>query len=371
MFKHFRIFLILVSILYFPIQSSAQSISIKPTELMKNAQVLYFSNFDLFNIGSAQFLFEVTINGIAAGNPADLGNTVIEIELELDGQVVSRAASDPFPTVLSNVNYTASNIDLIYNQTFPGSNMTINFNTELFSPDDQFENELYGSGKARRGIYRFKAKLYIDNALIQDYQTPIFKITNPSNIQLSSPGNRVGSNIPDEILTEFPVFAFFSDGTEFIVNVYEKLSHHQSVEDVINSGNKIFQSDPINFSVLDYATAANYGQAQPLQIGHTYYWYVDVLVPTTAGTEKIRSEIFQFKIVDTAGSTEEGTAVTSILELLRPIVGSQVDNISKDLSNFELKNIRLNGKPITIYELHQIIDSYDGHLIEVLDLVLY
>lgn len=367
MFKYFRIFLILVFILYFPIQSSAQSISIQPTELMKNAQRLYFSNFDLFNIGSAQFLFEVTMSGIAAGNPADLGNTVIEIELELDGQVVSRATSDPFPTVLSNVTYTASNIDLIYNQTFPGSNITISFNTELFSPDDKFEDELYGSGKARRGIYRFRAKLYRNNLLIQDYQTPSFKITNPSDIQLSSPGNKVGSGFPSEVMTEFPVFAFFSDGTEFIVSVYEKLAHHQSVEDVINSGNAMLISDPISTPVFNYAAV----NGQPLQIGHTYYWFVDVLVPTTAGTEKFRSEVFQFKVVDSNGYTPEGTAVASILELLRPIVGSQVDNISKNLSDFELKNIRLNGKPITIYELQQIIDGYEGHLVEILDLVVY
>ena len=365
MLKHFRLFLILITLLYLPIQSGAQSISIQPTEMMKNAQVLYFSNFDLFNLGSAQFLFEVTINGIAAGSQTDLGNTVIEIELELNGRVVSRATSDPFPTILSNVSYTASNIALINNQTFPGSNMVITFNTELFSPDNDFEDELYGSGKARRGIYRFKAKLYRNNQLIQEFQTTSFKITNPSDIQLSTPGNKAGSGIPAET-NDFPVFTFFSDGTEFILKVYEKLPHHQSIEDVINSGNPICE-EPLNTPILNYAAAIT---GQPLQFGNTYYWYVDVLVPTTSGTETFSSEVFQFKVTQATGASAEGTALASIIEMLRPIIGNRVDNYSKDLSDFELKNIRLNGRPITVYELHQIIDSYEGHLVEIMDLVL-
>ena len=118
----------------------------------------------------------------------------------------------------------------------------------------------------------------------------------------------------------------------------------------------------------DYSNATT---GQPLQFGKTYYWYVDVLVPTTAGTEKFRSEVYQFKVTQGDGSSGEGTAVVSVLEMLRPIVGNQVDNFSKSLSDYELKNIRLNGKPITIYELYQIIDGYEGHLVEILELGLY
>ena len=79
MLKHFKLLLILITLLYLPQQSNAQSISIQPTELMRNAQVLYFSNFDFFNLGGAQHLFDVTVSGLDAGNPQDPGNTIIEI----------------------------------------------------------------------------------------------------------------------------------------------------------------------------------------------------------------------------------------------------------------------------------------------------
>jgi len=368
MLKHFKLLLILITFLYLPIDSSAQSISIRPTTLMGNAQVLYFSNFDFFNLGGAQHLFDVTVNGLDPGNPQDPGNTVIEIELILNNQVVSRAESDPFPTIInSSATYTASNIELIYLQKlFQNSTLTLNFNVDLFSPDDKFENELYGSGKARSGVYRFHVELYRNGQLLDEYSSPAFKIKNPSNIQLSTPGDKAGSGTPQES-NDFPVFTFFSDGDDFILKVFEKMAHHQSVEDVINSSNPICE-EQLNVPILDYSTATT---GQPLQIGKTYFWYVDVLVPTTAGTETFRSEVFQFKVTQGTGSSAEGTAVSSIIEMLRPIVGNQADDLSKTFSDFELKNIRLNGKPITIYELHQIIDGYEGHLIELLDLVVY
>ena len=104
---------------------------------------------------------------------------------------------------------------------------------------------------------------------IHESSSPSFTIINPSDIQLSSPGNKVGSGIPQEIMTEFPVFTFFSDGTEFILHVFEKLSHHNSIEDVINSGNPIC-SEPLPTPVFNYALTTT---GQPLQVGHTYYWY--------------------------------------------------------------------------------------------------
>jgi len=336
--------------------------------------VLYFSNFDLLNQGTAKYIFDVTIDNITQS----WENTKIILEVELDGQIVASAESDPFLLTEppgSSDEWKASNDVLINAQTFPGSGMLIEFNTTSIDPpfrDTKFEDELFNSGKARKGRYILRGKL-INNTynwpLIPE-RTPelVFLISNPSNIQLSGPGNRVGQGMPMEIMTEFPVFAFFYDGSEYIFNLYEKLSFHTSVEDVINSKNPIYQSEPLIAPILNYADAIG---GQPLQVGSTYYWYVDVLVYTTAGVEKFRSEVYQFKVTQGTGTNAEGIAFASIIEMLRPIVGNQVDDLSKNLSDFELKTIRLNGKPITMYELHQIIDGYEGHLVEVLELVLY
>lgn len=365
MLKLFKLILILITLLYLPQQSSAQTINIIPTQTLQDAQVMYFSNFDIFDVGSPFYLFDVEIGGITHTYPY----AEIVLEFKLNQVTIASATSDPFtiPVPPSGNSWKASNIELLKTHTFPGSGMIIEFNTTSFDPpDDNFEDEVYGSGRARSSIYELYVRLLI-NSTQEDEEIVTLKITNPSNIQLSGPGNKVGSGIPHEIMTELPVFTFFSDGTEFILHIFEKLSHHNSIEDVINSGNPIC-SEPLTTPVFNYAVTTT---GQPLQAGHTYYWYVDVLVPTTAGIEKFRSEVFQFKLIQASGAPPEGTAVTSVIEMLRPVVGNQVDNISKNLADFELKNIRLNGKPITIYELHQIIDGYEGHLIEVLDLVLY
>jgi len=381
MLKHLKLFLILITLLYLPLQSFGQAtpqIAISPTPMLQNAQVLYFSNLDLFDLGNPQYLFDVRILNVTQDWP----DTRISLELQLGTHIVATAESDPFllEQPPSGTSWSANNIELINAQTFPGSQMVINFSTTSLTPPgtgskpfsvevggSTFEDDLYGSGKASSGKYILRGKL--ENDAWTSNPPPVeivLIITNPSNIQLSTPGNRAGSGTPDET-TDFPVFTFFSDGDDFILKIFEKMAHHQSVEDVINSSNPICE-EPLNVSILDYATA---NTGQPLQVGKTYYWYVDVLVPTTAGTETFRSEVFQFKVTQGTGSTGEGTAVTSILEMLRPIVGNQVDNFSKSLSDYELKNIRLNGKPITIYELYQIIDGYEGHLVEILELGLY
>ncbi len=367
MLKHFKLFLILITLLYLPLQSFGQNpqIAITPTHTLQNAQVVYFSNFDIFNVGNAQYLFDLRIMNIAPGTPTDIP-AHLEIEFYLDNGLVASAISDEFFVVLDqNANYQASNIQLInFNQI--GDFTNLNFSTTFEPPDENFEDEFYGSGKARRGFYVLKSSLYVNDIQGSPFSTEInILVKNPSDIQLSTPGNRAGSGIPPET-NDFPVFTFFSDGTEFILKIFEKLAHHNSVEDVINSGNPICE-EPLTVPVLDYASATT---GQPLQTGNTYFWFVDVLVPTTAGTETFRSEVYQFKVAQASGSSAEGVAVTSILEMLRPVVGNQVDDYSKSLTDFELKNIRINGKPITIYELHQIIDGYEGHLIEVLDLIL-
>jgi hypothetical protein len=368
MLKHFKLFLILITLLYLPLQSFGQNpgIAITPTQALQTAQVLYFSNFDIFDVGNAQYLFDVRINNVVLGTPGnENARLILKLYLDDPSNPIASASSDLFPVAnLPGAQYSASNVQLI-NAGQIGVFINLNFSSTFDPPDTKFEDEFYGSGKARRGIYWLQAILQVTG--FPDSETTVrLLITNPSDIQLSTPGNKAGSGTPLET-NDFPVFTFFSDGTEYILKVFEKLAHHNSVEDVINSGNPICE-EPLNTPVLDYATATT---GQPLQIGHTYFWYVDVLVPTTAGTETFRSEVYQFKVAQATGTSAEGVAVASIIEMLRPIVGNQVDDLSKNLSDFELKNIRLNGKPITIYELHQIIDGYEGHLVEVLDLVLY
>jgi len=372
MFKKFSIIMMLFLICTSSLQLFAQNpqVNIMATPTLQSAQVLYFSNFDIFNVGQAQYLFDVIVKDIVPGvSTDDVGR--VELYFYLDDPInpVAEAISDDFYLKqVSGAIQRATNIELIQLRQLQDFR-DIDFSTNFDPPDTKFEDELYGSGKARSGDYSLRMELYINNSMV-DYDELHIVVSNPSNIQLISPGYKVGSGTPEEVMTEFPIFTFASDGTEFLLSIYEKLSHHTSIEDVINSGNPIYQtspSDPLMTPVLNYAQAGG----QPLIIGSTYYWYVEVLVPTTGGNEKFRSEVYQFKVVEAGPPESGGQAFSSILEMLRPVVGNEADNLSKNLNDFSLKTIKINGRTITLYELQQILENYEGHLVEVSELVLY
>lgn len=366
MMKKINFIFLLFLTLYIQSGFAEPKIRIKMNPLFEGSKlnVMYFSNFDIFNKGTAKYIFDIEIYDITE---PQYDNTLIEFEVRLDGQLIAYTRSDPF-TLLRPANgtsWSAGNDVLINTQSFPGSGMIIEFNTsEFYPPDSDFEDEFYGSGKARRGQYTLEARITV-NGVTEEAGLNI-TITNPSTIQLSGPGNRAGQGPPQEVPTEFPVFTFYSDGTEFMLYIYEKLAHHNSVEDVINSGNPI-ASISLDRTVLNYAGASG----QPLQSGKTYFWFVDVLVYTTAGVETFRSEIFNFKVVDSQ-STGEGTqALSSILEMLRPLIGNQVDSYRRTLSDFELTTIRINGRTVSEFELQQIIQNYQGKSIEISDIGIY
>jgi hypothetical protein len=260
------------------------------------------------------------------------------------------------------------------NTGIPIGGLIVKFDRQSFNePDDSFKKEILKGGKLPRAVYIFRICLLDasnDNKI--DCDSKEIVISNPSFIKPISPGNEVGVGEPEEIYTEFPVFQFDTDLLEpqrdpFHVQIFKKLDYHASIDEVLTTTPHLdYKTDRMVFS---YEEVPN---AQPLEPG-TYIWRVEMIVQTSGGPEIIPSPAYAFivkNITDDAQNTIENEAVIDIGNLLRALLGDRAEPIIEKLNNYRLTEIRVNGDPISVSELYEIIDNYQGHTIEIKDLEL-
>lgn len=60
----------------------------------------------------------------------------------------------------------------------------------------------------------------------------------------------------------------------------------------------------------------------------------------------------------------------NITLLLEPLLGNRAETIAKDLSNYDLTSIKLNGKTISLQEFYQILNGYEAGRFDIKDLEL-
>lgn len=365
--KHFGISL-LVMLLVFSSFGQAQEPSLELTLYRNTFHVMYISDFDFLKQGTANYIFDVYIREVNQDWP----NTKLRIEIVKDGLSIATAESNPFLLEKpgSKNFYRASNIDLI--NTGKIEELPILFDLgNVNSPDDDFQNKVLASGKIPRGDYLLILTLSNDNwtPSSKSVRQPL-NIINPSTVQLITPGVKVGSGAPEVIQTEFPVYQFNSDATEFTVYIYEKLPHHTSIDDVISSSNPVleYQTNSPVFTYNNFA-GGNPITAQPLQTGSTYFWFVDAEFMTTSGLESIRSEVWQFKIVEPGSGNNQGN-LGNLMQQLQQLLGPNASQVLNELSGFNLDKIYFNGSELSMQELMQVIDDYQNENIEILDLTI-
>ena len=199
-----------------------------------------------------------------------------------------------------------------------------------------------------------------------------FDITNPYFIQLIAPGTESGSGFKDDVYTEFPVFQWNGSGNRYEVVVFEKKFALQSLDNIMNM-NPNWRSGPIESFSAQYPQAGEVDEIViPLEFGKTYYWVVRMLIQTSAGEEFEDSEIWEFKLVDpiSLGDEQNEIARNELIDFLRDLIGEKADELAKQLGNYGVKTINVNGKDITLEDLYQIINEYRLKEVEVVDLIL-
>jgi hypothetical protein len=338
-------------------------------------ETLYISDLDILQLGSSQEFFLVGIFNFSA---TPIENAVLKLEFLKDGELLADMTSFPFeiPARLVSHNYY-SNVDILSNQAYLGSEplernrIRVRESNVETDEIDNVERNILATGKAPAGEYVLRGT--ITSPSMNDTQgEDHFYISNPSFVQLVSPGVEAGSGFSGEIFSEFPVFQWNGNGQEYQVVVFEKKFAIESLDNILNMTPN-WESPRVNAYSIQYpqASGGENGVVIPLEYGKTYYWAVRMFIGTSSGEEELTSEIYEFKLTDPTdlGNEQGQIARNQIIDFLRDIIGPRADELAKSLGGYKLSSIYLNEQEITLQEFYQIINEYRLKEVQIVELI--
>lgn len=365
--------LLLMFVVLFIGKIPAQTIDLVLSPRLEMAHVVYLSDFAFIEKQNAaalqsQFLFQVTFSGFSGQE----GKLIFEIRL--NSNILAKAVSNTFAMPAEGI--SVNNMQLM--DGVPIGLQQVRFeDRNIQDLEDDFQNEILGSNKLPRGLYVFRIAFV--NATAEDEviasDEKRIEIYNPTYVVPVTPGTPAGIGIPEIIFTDMPTFIFDSDLLDpmaldtnpFTIQVFQKLDQHTSPDEA-TTGTPHLEAE-INTMVVNYSA---FPDAEPLEPG-TYLWRVLMKIPTSGGEDVTTSPLYAFKVrdINDQGNPEEEAAEEDIYELLKSIVGAErAKAISQQLTGYHLSAIRLNGSLISVNDLYDIIDNYQGHLVEITDLIL-
>jgi|Deesub1362B_J571_1020462.scaffolds.fasta_scaffold01398_1 hypothetical protein len=311
----------------------------------QNAEVLYLNDLDLTNPGQGRILFWVKItNGYSEDRYIALS---IMVESGQYG-ILAEGRTKPFWIRANEVIYIDNR-----NLSEAGSR----FELETFTITDaasELTSAILASGRLPNDTYRFLVTVEdVENPQESSSDEEKLTITNPTTLELVSPGARVGEGELPVIYTTLPQFVWESNASEFIFTVCEKLPSNNSPEDVMENEPR-YQARVTERSLI-YPSSGAY----PLEEGHTYYWQVKAVVQTSSGPVELKSEIWGFQI-GSVGQSALQAQMTMLQNILRSLIGEDAVNqmFSEGGELFGATYtgvIRFNGRSISLQELQAMV----------------
>ncbi|MEJ2054978.1 MAG: hypothetical protein P8X42_13740, partial [Calditrichaceae bacterium] len=188
--------------------------------IKRNIETVYVSDLDILQLASADEFFRITIRF----GDREYDNCRLELTFSKDDELLARIVSKPFTIPAAGqdgVQKSASNVDLMEDRFYlkdapqPGSNYLIEIEDSDLSTDniDNIERDLLSSGKLPVGHYVLEGTLE-GNEFTANSDYDEFDITNPSFVELLSPGSEAGSGFAEQIYYEYPVFQWNGNGDE-------------------------------------------------------------------------------------------------------------------------------------------------------------
>jgi len=351
---------------------SQVSVTFLLSPTIQNAQIVYISNFDFIQQGSAQFLFQVTMENFSGQEQFGW----LEFLIVKDGYEIVIAKSNFFHLPSNPPIITFNNIQLMTGFPLPPYfDDEIRFDETTITSPDEFRNETLQGGRLPGGRYIFNIKFVVASSG-EEFPAPpkeIIVISSPYVLPIA-PGTE-DLSAPEIIYTPFPVFQFntnLSDplalaGDPFIVQVYKKQDYHLSADEVLST-----------WPHLEYRTGTTLFQypqgegEQPLEPG-SYLWRVQMVLMTTNGTEIVNSPLFAFKYTDPTNASEDIVARASadeVLRLLRYLIGNRADVYAEMLNAYKLTTMRINGETVDLTNLYNKIIQYEGKVFKVSEIDL-
>ena len=283
------------------------------------------------------------------------------------------------PIFISNMDLNMSTTAL-YDVSGNRLELNLDISEQMDMADaEQMMSAIVQTGQLPNGIYTFRVTATVANGE-QISREDILNISNPTLLQLISPGGVLSDTTINEVYTSYPVFQWESDpcnyidpssgesGCEYFVRVAEfRSDEHSSVDQAIESVTRLpldqslgFQRIGYGFTTFQYPTDG--GDLEP---GKVYVWQIRKDLVTTSGTEEILSDIMAFKVKDFTSTDDEnsgGEDTSPELMLLRTIIGDDLANrmfgMGGQVSGMTPNgNITLNGESIDMSVVQSLVST--------------
>jgi hypothetical protein len=243
-----------------------------------------------------------------------------------------------------------TNVDLSGpNPTYPLESYT--YDEEQFN---RIKNVALATGRVPAGTYQFNVQCFdVNRNPASNNADGQIVVTNPSRVDLVLPMN--GENVT----TLFPHFQWSANVDTVVISVYEKLPDQQSAQDVV-SGVPYLQETIPNPSLpspnsFNYPTSGP--EVRPLEIGKTYYWFVDVPASSTRGSG-IQSDIWNFTIEGSDTTAPGSLNEEAYKALSRFLDGTSFENLLSRIGT-PTGDAAIDGTHVTIQDFIDLLQNTD------------
>ena len=362
------------------LSARAQEVNISARLLNPNVRVFFLSDFNFTGQSvTGGEIFELLITNSSNSNQ----ECTLEIRISAQGRgVLASGRTRPFVLEpLGSIRITNRNL-------FSEAQRFSLLDYSIEQAGDELKDQIIATGKLPSDIYLFEFILTQMSTGYTSQAAITVDVTNPSTLDLISPGANAEDEHPPRIYTSLPYFRWESNMDAFqlviaekLVGVHDGMSPEEVMQDRIVFDRK-FKVDPSAApgSTLpgDYVaiplTAYQYTSGDyPLQRGRTYYWQVKGIIESPSGPIELPSEIWAFRLArldDQMMSPEQ----QQILNNLGQLLGSQFDDFMQsggELEGFTPTGvIMLNGQPVSSERIMGLIRAILSGRYEVVEVTI-
>ncbi len=338
-------------LLFFGQTVRAQGPTIEAGFYSRDVQMFFMNDLDLNNPGNNPLLFWVRIRN-------DARQRRVTISLKIVSQkygVLAEGVSTPFllkPDTLIELD----NRKLAQGQG-PFELKDYALNEENLT---KLRNAILSTGLLPSDHYAFLLKIQdVQEPAVENEKDISLDITNPTVVDLVSPGVSVGSASLPTVYTRQPQFVWNSNASTFVLTVCEKLPSDSSPEEVMENVPRY--KGVVHGNAFLYPASGAY----PLESGKTYYWQLEALVQTSRGSQKLKSEIWGFKIARSEAPdrqfAEEQVRLFLQSEQLRNLLNAGA------LQGYKPTGVVfVNGRPVSMEDVQMILQKIESGQFKVL-----
>jgi hypothetical protein len=338
--NHIAFFLLFLGIIFANFSQAYGQITRVVLTLSPNlsaAQILRVSDFNITGSGSVSQLFDLKIDSFSEIQ------AIIRFELVSD-----RFPAIPIVAAISNPIVINPGSNTITYQQIRGGD--IDYNDQVVK---ELTDSILRTGRLPSGRYTFTVTVFNANQpnvpLLSDDE--ILDISNPTTLDLISPGAPVGRGECQLVYGTLPQFKWNSNANRFLITVCEALPTNSSPEDVMQNQPRLQR---LVLRDLDFFGSPSFLYPSgdlPLEYGKTYYWQVQAIIESPSGEIQLPGEIWCFRI---ASLTNPGGDL--MLQQLLNLLGSgEIEALFQAggaLHGYTLTGeAALNGRRMNISEL--------------------